>query len=214
MRNAPVPPSGWPRAMAPPLGLVFVEVGAELLGPGQHDRGERLVDLEHVDVVDRQAGALEQALGGVDRAGEHEHRVDADEAGVDDAGPRREAERVGLARRSSAARRRRRRRSATRCRRCARRPRGRPASAWPASRASSRAGPRRGSTVWVRAGRLAVLVDVGRVDRRRTGRRSGPRPTPGRRAAASARPNASVSSRVMPHLSAMRSAPSNCEVNS
>ena len=32
----------------------------------------------------------------VDRAGEHQHRVDADEAGVDDAGPRREAERAGL----------------------------------------------------------------------------------------------------------------------
>ena len=60
------------------------------------------------------------------------------------AGHGREAELARPSPRSSAARRRRRRRSATSCRRCARRPRGRPASASPASRASSRAGPRRG----------------------------------------------------------------------
>ena len=54
IRIAPVPPSGWPRAIAPPLGLVLRQVGADLLRPGEHDRGERLVDLEHVDVVDRQ----------------------------------------------------------------------------------------------------------------------------------------------------------------
>ena len=39
-----------------------------------------------------------RSLGGVDRAGEHEHGVDADEAGVDDLGPGREAERLGLLR--------------------------------------------------------------------------------------------------------------------
>ena len=63
-----------------------------------------------------------------------------------------------------------------------------------------------------RAGGLALLVEVGRRRPGRTGRRSGPRPR--RRAARCCddSPNASVSSRVMPHLSAMRSAPSNCEV--
>ncbi len=95
------------------VGVDPVGVGVELLLPGQHDRGEGLVDLEDVDVVDADAGALEQALGGVDRAGEHQHRVDADQAGVDDPGPRPQAERRRPARRSSAARRRRRRRSAT-----------------------------------------------------------------------------------------------------
>ena len=40
--------------------------------------------------------ALEQALGGVDGTGQHEHRVDADQAGVDDAGHRGEPEGLGL----------------------------------------------------------------------------------------------------------------------
>ena len=96
MRTAPVPPSGWPRAMAPPLGLTLARSTSSSFCPGEHDRGERLVDLGDVDVVHRQAGALHEALGGVDRAGEHEHRVHADEAGVDDAGPRTQTELVGL----------------------------------------------------------------------------------------------------------------------
>ena len=107
------------------VGVDLGQVDVELLCPGQHDRGERLVDLDDVDVVHRQAGALEQALGGVDRAGEHEHGVDADEAGVDDPGPRAQAELVGLLGGHEQHARRRRRRSATTSRRCARRPRGR-----------------------------------------------------------------------------------------
>ena len=71
----------------PAVGVRALEVGADLLGPRQHDRGERLVDLEQVDVVDREPGALEQQLGGVDRAGEHQHRVDADEAACRRPGP-------------------------------------------------------------------------------------------------------------------------------
>ena len=78
------------------VGVDPVEVGAELLGPRQHDRGERLVDLEDVDVVDAEAVAVEQVPGGVDGAGEHQHGIDADEAGVDDAGQGREAELGGL----------------------------------------------------------------------------------------------------------------------
>src|SRR5690606_19801507 len=58
-------------------------VDAALLLPGEHDRGEGLVDLEQVDLVDADAGALGEALGGVDRAGEHEDGVDAHQAGVD-----------------------------------------------------------------------------------------------------------------------------------
>ena len=65
---APVPPSGCPRAIAPPFGFVLLEVGADLLGPRQHDRGERLVDLEHVDVVDRR-GRCARAGAGWRRSG-------------------------------------------------------------------------------------------------------------------------------------------------
>jgi len=42
---------------------------------------------DHVDVVHREAGAIEQAAGRIDRPGEHEHGIDADEAMVDDPPP-------------------------------------------------------------------------------------------------------------------------------
>ena len=63
-----------------------------------------------------------------------------------------------------------------------------------------------------RAGRLAVLVDVGGLDGDPLAvvAALGPRPRPP--AAATPARSASVSSRVMPHFSAMRSAPSNCDV--
>ena len=64
------------------------------------------------------------------------------------------------------------------------------------------------------AGGLALVVEVGGVDRRRSGASKRPSAQAGRPAAGTARPKASVSARVMPHFSAMRSAPSNCEVNS
>ena len=136
----------------------------------------------------RQAGALEQALGGVDRAGEHQHRVDADEAGVDDAGLGREPERRRpcSAVISSTA--------AAPSEICDEEP----AVCTPSSRATGFSVGQRlerglaqalvAADVVRGAGGLAVVVEVGRVDRRRSGRRSGPRPTPGRRAAASARP--------------------------
>ena len=207
-----MPPSGWPRAMAPPFGLTVLDVRLQLLGPGEHDRRERLVDLEDVDVVDRQPGALEQALGGVDRAGEHQHGVDADEAGVDDARLGRQPERVGLLLGHQQHRGRAVGDLRARCRRCARRPRR--ATGFSAASVSSVVSRRPSSrpTWWVVPGGLAVLVEVGGVDRRRS--------WPSKRSSAHARaarcwlrrPKASVSARVMPHLSAMRSAPSNCEV--
>ena len=40
----------------------LLRVGAVSLQPGQRHRGERLVHLEHADVVERQAGALERLL--------------------------------------------------------------------------------------------------------------------------------------------------------
>ena len=62
------------------------------------------------------------------------------------------------------------------------------------------------------AGGLALLVDVGGLDRARSGV---PKRSSAQAVAAfccERKPKASVSSREMPHLSAMRSAPSNCEV--
>ena len=73
----------------------------QLALPREHDRRERLVDLDDVDVGHLQPVAVEQVMGRVDRAGEHQHRVDADEALVDDAGPRSQAE---LARRATVVR--------------------------------------------------------------------------------------------------------------
>ena len=221
MRMAPVPPSGWPRAMAPPLGLTVSGSGLSSSLPREHHRGEGLVDLGDVDVGHRQAGAGEQVLGGVDRAGEHEHRVAADEARCRRCGPAGAARGRRPSPASSGARRRRRRRSATRCRRCG----GRPRRRRPGRRGHDglQAGEplERGvaqalvaADVVGRAGGLAVVVEVGRVDRRRSGRRSGPPPTPGRRRSWERWPNASSSSRVMPHFSAISSAPWNWEVHS
>ena len=65
--------------------------GAGLLHPGQHDRRERLVALEQVDVVDREPGALQRVPRGPDRAGQHPDRVVAAHREVMDPGPGREA---------------------------------------------------------------------------------------------------------------------------
>src|SRR5271168_3338910 len=67
-----------------------VEVLLEL----QHDGGEGLVQFEQVDVVDRQARAVEHLAGGRGRAGQHDDRVRADGRGGDDAGPRGQALRL------------------------------------------------------------------------------------------------------------------------
>ena len=64
-----------------------LEIGARLLRPRQHDGGERLVHLEDIDVVETEAGALEQRLRRRNRTGEHQHRVTPDEHRVDDARP-------------------------------------------------------------------------------------------------------------------------------
>ena len=65
-----------------------------------------------------------------------------------------------------------------------------------------------------RAGRLAFLVDVGRVDRQHLALEAAFGPRPLRALSATRGRTASQSARVMPHLSAMRSAPSNCDVSS
>ena len=75
---APVAPSGWPMAMAPPLTLILSMRDVERLHVAQHHRGERLVELEQVDVVERHAGLLQHLLGHVDRTGQHDRRLGAD----------------------------------------------------------------------------------------------------------------------------------------
>ena len=160
-----------------------------------------------------EAGAVEQPPGRVDRTGEHQHRVDADEALVDDAGTRPQPE--------LAARGRGRQQHRGRAVGDLRRRAGGVHAVLAGDRLQLRERLERrlaqafvARDVMRRAGRLAFLVDVGRVDRQRPRARSGPRPTPAARAPATRGRTASVSARVMPHLSAMRSAPSNCDVSS
>ena len=58
MSIAPVAPIGWPSAIAPPLTLHLSQSAPVSLQELEHDGGERLVDLDQVDVVDRHAGLL------------------------------------------------------------------------------------------------------------------------------------------------------------
>jgi hypothetical protein len=58
----------------------------------QHDRGKGLVQLEQVDVVDRQCGLGEKLAGGRRRAGQHDRRVTARDGGPGDAGSRAQTE--------------------------------------------------------------------------------------------------------------------------
>src|SRR3984957_10772979 len=67
-------------------------VGAGLRQPREGNRGEGLVDLEHPDVIDGQAAALEREGSGGDRAGQHDHRVVADDHRGVDPRDRRQAE--------------------------------------------------------------------------------------------------------------------------
>ncbi len=61
--------------MAPPLGLTLCHVGMQLALPGQDDRGEGLVDLDDVHVLEAQLGLLEHEAGGGDGGGEHDDGV-------------------------------------------------------------------------------------------------------------------------------------------
>ena len=68
--------SGWPSAMAPPL--TFSRSGSigSSLQAGEHLRGERLVQLDEIDLVERQAGQLQ-------RLADRRHRADAEALGLD-----------------------------------------------------------------------------------------------------------------------------------
>ena len=77
--------------MAPPLTLILLGSMVEGLHIAQHHRGERLVELEQVDVGERHAGPFQHLLGDVDRAGEHDRRLGADIGEGAHAGPRLQA---------------------------------------------------------------------------------------------------------------------------
>ena len=92
---APVQPSGWPSAIAPPLTLTFVRIEVERLHAGERLRGKRLVQLDQIDLIERQAGLFQHLA-------DRRHRPDAEQfrrhAGgriADKAGERREAAFLG-----------------------------------------------------------------------------------------------------------------------
>ena len=66
----------------------LVQGQAHVLDEAQHDGGERLVDLDQVDVVDGQPGLGERLAGGGRGAGEHDGGLGAGDGGGDDPGAR------------------------------------------------------------------------------------------------------------------------------
>ena len=82
--RAPEAPIGWPSAIAPPLRVHDLGVDAELARRGDADGGERLVDLDGLQVARRRAGALERLLDRVGRL-----RVQRDVGAGDEAGGER-----------------------------------------------------------------------------------------------------------------------------
>src|SRR5579862_4694796 len=71
-----------------------VRVDAELVAPRQHLDGERLVQLEDVDLVERDPRLLEHTAGGRDGADAHQVRLDAGVCVADEAEPRLEPDLV------------------------------------------------------------------------------------------------------------------------
>ena len=51
MRIAPVAPSGWPSAMAPPSGLTLAGSSSSVVDHGQRLRGEGFVEFDPVEIV-------------------------------------------------------------------------------------------------------------------------------------------------------------------
>ena len=56
--RAPVAPIGWPSAIAPPLTLSRSVGDRRLAQHREHLRGERFVQLDEIEVVERQADAF------------------------------------------------------------------------------------------------------------------------------------------------------------
>src|SRR6266536_5609921 len=72
--------------------LVAEWVHAQAVGAGDHLGRERLVELDHVDVVDGHPGAPQRLLARLDRAQAHDLGLQSRHAGRDDPGQRPDAE--------------------------------------------------------------------------------------------------------------------------
>ena len=78
MMRAPVMPNGWPRAIRATVHIELVVVDAQMLGRGKDLSGERLVDLDQVDVVDGHPGPSFSAMtGSFHRAQTHDFGVES-----------------------------------------------------------------------------------------------------------------------------------------
>jgi hypothetical protein len=86
--RAPLAPSGWPSAIAPPFGLTRGSSSArpEVAQHRQALRGEGLVELDHVHLRQRQAGQLQHLARRRRRADAHDARRHAGGGHADDAG--------------------------------------------------------------------------------------------------------------------------------
>ena len=82
---------GWPSAIAPPLTLTLSQSKFELAAVGQGLRGERLVDLDEVECLDRQFDLVEQLADAHDRGKEQPAGLDLGLRVADDPGEWRQA---------------------------------------------------------------------------------------------------------------------------
>ena len=76
-RTAPDAPHGWPSASAPPSTHTRSLVQAELVAAGEHLAGERLVELDHVQVGQGESGPVERRAHRGDQADPGQPRVHA-----------------------------------------------------------------------------------------------------------------------------------------
>ena len=74
---APVAPTGWPSEMPEPFGLTLAGSSSRARGHGAGLRGKGFVGLDHVEVVDAEAGAFEGQARGRYRAQAHQLGVHA-----------------------------------------------------------------------------------------------------------------------------------------
>ena len=94
--RAPLAPMGWPRATAPPWTFIFSCGMLQFLHRRHRHHGKRLVDLEQVDVGDRQPELLQRRSIAHD-GGQREPLRLAGEGGVaEDPGLRLHAQLLGL----------------------------------------------------------------------------------------------------------------------
>ena len=84
--------------MAPPFTLTLLRVEPQLADHLEALRGEGFVQLDEVELVDADAGAVEQLADGRDGADAHHARVDARDGAADEAPERLAAELAGLVR--------------------------------------------------------------------------------------------------------------------